>query len=231
MLVTSHKLRGLLVICTVSLLLNACSAVSYKPTPTEQSPAAADIPAPLIANKGGEVSTEPVLTINPYVAMAANVPVAAQTRFTEALGLLKENKLSAAEAGFSSLTRDYPSLSGPWLNLGLISLRSDRRGLAKTQFERAIEINKHNLNARNQLAIMFREDGDFAAAEQHYLQALNVWPDHANSQRNLGILYDLYMGRHADALQHYQRAQSLAPSRQMKGWIADLKRRMAKAEQ
>ncbi len=247
----------LMALCAMAMLLNACSAITYKPAPAEERVAEESVGGEHATDKGiageraagerasekseaqqnsdtlgGDTSSGPLQkTINPYLALAPEVPAAAQSRFDEAVGFLKQGNVSAAESRFLDLTRDYPSLSGPWLNLGLVYLRSDRREQAKTQFERAIAANKLNLNAHNQLAILFREEGEFAAAEQHYLQALKVWPDHVASLRNLGILYDVYMGRQIEALEYYQRAQALAPDRQMRGWIADLKRRSDRGEQ
>ena len=100
---------------------------------------------------------------------------------------------------------------------------------ADQAFTRAIAVNANNLAAYNQLAIMKREAGQFSAAEALYQQALRVWPFHPESHKNLGILYDLYLGKGALALQHYQAYQQLLaePDRQVNGWIIDLERRLA----
>ena len=46
-------------------------------------------------------------------------------------------------------------------------------------------------------------DGRFSEAEQSYTKALAVWQHDADTHRNLGILYELYMGRLLEAQQHY----------------------------
>jgi len=76
-------------------------------------------------------------------------------------------------------------------------------------------------------AIALREQGDFPGAEAAYLAALGADPDHADTHRNLGILYDLYLGVPGRALHHYGRYQALtqATDRRVAGWIADLERR------
>ena len=45
---------------------------------------------------------------------------------------------------------------------------------------------------------------------------------------NLAILYDLYMGKLPQALEHYQRYLELTSDEKspVKGWVADLQRRM-----
>ena len=99
---------------------------------------------------------------------------------------------------------------------------------AQQAFAQAIAANGKNLDAYNQLAVVKREQGDFAGAEGLYLQALEVWPQHAASHRNIGILYDLYLGQFDKALLHFESYQQLQqePDRQIAGWIIDLKRRL-----
>src|SRR5690606_873070 len=99
---------------------------------------------------------------------------------------------------------------------------------AAQAFTQAIAANANNLDAYNQLGILKREAGDFTGAEEQYQQALAIWPFHPASHRNLGILYDLYMGRGEEALRHYQAYQQLLPEpdKVVNGWIVDLERRI-----
>jgi len=81
----------------------------------------------------------------------------------------------------------------------------------------------------NRQAIALRHAGEFPAAEQAYLAALTADADHPATHRNLGILYDLYLGVPGRALHHYVRFQTLTggSERNVGGWIADLERRHA----
>ena len=81
----------------------------------------------------------------------------------------------------------------------------------------------------NRQAIDLRHEGEFPAAEQAYLAALASDADHPATHRNLGILYDLYLGVPGRALHHYVRFQTLTggSERSVGGWIADLERRHA----
>ncbi len=76
-------------------------------------------------------------------------------------------------------------------------------------------------------AIALREMGDFGAALESYQQALDRSPDDALTHRNIGILYDLYLGKPGKALYHYGRYQALISTedRAVAGWIVDLERR------
>ncbi|UCE89659.1 MAG: tetratricopeptide repeat protein, partial [Pseudomonadota bacterium] len=88
-------------------------------------------------------------------------------------------------------------------------------------------LNPDNAAAYNHLGIVHRQRGDFKKAQDAYRQALKIEPDYALAHRNLGILYDLYMGDLSRALKHYERYQALTggDDRQVDKWIVDLKRR------
>lgn len=85
--------------------------------------------------------------------------------------------------------------------------------------------------ALNEVGILYRESGDFAAAEAAYMKAVTVKPDYALAHFNFGILLDLYLGRHEQALTHYERYQELAPGedKQVGRWIADISRRLERS--
>lgn len=83
-----------------------------------------------------------------------------------------------------------------------------------------------NVGEYNEKALALRQQGEFTAARDIYLKALDVEEEHANTHRNIGILYDLYLGEQDKALEHYQRYQDLSPTkdRAVAGWMADLER-------
>ncbi len=202
----------------LALAMTACGSLSPRQDPAAELPAEEE--------GGGEPGFERLP--NPYLSQAGDVPADAQSRFSVALALMQAEDYQAALGQLQQLAQDYPELSGPLVNLGLVHRQLERPEDAVAALRRAIEVNKSNIDAYNQLAILQRELGDFAQAESLYLQALSVWPHSPDSHRNLGILYDLYMGRFDEALRHYEMAARLAeePDRELQGWIADLQRRM-----
>ena len=80
---------------------------------------------------------------------------------------------------------------------------------ARLWFQRSIANNPGNTSAYNEYGIFLREQGQFAEAEATYLLALAQWEASADTHRNIGILYDLYLGEPQKALQHYHRYQVL----------------------
>lgn len=170
-----------------------------------------------------------VLLPNPYVTSAPKVSPGAAADFAQAKNAMAKGDWALAETLLMAMTERHPKLSGPYVNLGLVYWQTQRKEDAHQALNYALELNNKNLDAYNQLAILEREQGHFTKAEALYLQALKVWPHHAESNCNLGVLYDLYFGRFTDALNYYEVCAKVSPepSRQLKGWIVDLKRRIA----
>ena len=84
----------------------------------------------------------------------------------------------------------------------------------------------------NHYAVFLREQWRIDEAEAMYQRALATSPKDAATHWNIGILYELYRGDYAQALEHYQRYQQYAqePDRRVAAWVADLQRRIAAGE-
>lgn len=161
---------------------------------------------------------------------APDWPAAAVRDYERALGLMDAGRDADASRQLSELADRYPEYAGPLMNLGLIAARNGDTEAAAGYFNLATTICATCAPAWNQLGILHREQGRFADAEQAYQQALASDPDYALAHYNLGVLYDLYQGRHAVAVEHYERYVSLAggagDTAQVDRWIADLRRRL-----
>lgn len=161
-------------------------------------------------------------------AAIAEIPSAAQAAFDNALAAQRAQQWSEAERQLLQLAEKYPQLSGPHLNLALIYVQTQRPQQAEDSFKRTLQINPNNLDAYDQYAIWLRSQARFQEAESLYGQALARDANRAQTHRDLGILYDLYMGKLPQALEHYQRYLELGGGDKdpVQGWIADLQRRM-----
>ncbi len=156
----------------------------------------------------------------------APVPPAARAAFGQALAALEAGEDDTAEQALLQLTRDFPELSGPHANLGLLYLRQDRPDEAARELERAVTLNPEQAAAWNALGIVHRQRGDFEAAREAYEAALAADPDLAEAHRNLAILLDLYLGRVDEALIHYRRYQALrGDDPQAARWVVEAERR------
>jgi tetratricopeptide (TPR) repeat protein len=157
-------------------------------------------------------------------------PAAAVRDYERALGLMDAGRDADASRQLSELADRYPEYAGPLMNLGLLAARNGDSESAAGYFKLATTICATCAPAWNQLGILHREQGRFADAEQAYQEALASDPDYALAHYNLGVLYDLYQGRHAVAVEHYERYVALAggagDTAQVDRWIADLRRRL-----
>ncbi|MDB5988298.1 MAG: tetratricopeptide repeat protein [Nevskia sp.] len=148
----------------------------------------------------------------------------AQPRFAAVLTLLDQHQPDQAEPALVALAHDYPQLSGPATELGLLYLRSNRRPQALQSFEQALRANSQNTVALNCLGILYRQRGDFARAEQSYLRAIALKPNDAKAHLNLGILYELSLHRPRDALDQYRESQKYVEQENLMvtAWIKEL---------
>lgn len=204
----------------LALVLGACSSgVKKEPSGT----IAAD----------GEHTEAPLEKIpNPYLQSGKTAPPAATQAFAKAQAAMQAQRWRDASEVLQTLTETHPELSGPWVNLGIVHWQTGELAKAEASFNKALTINPLNNEAYNQLGVLLREQGRFQEALSVYQKALEVWPHAPATLRNLGILYDLYMGEFEKALAAYELALRLAEGDdiELQGWIIDLKRRLASEE-
>ena len=152
----------------------------------------------------------------------------AEIDYQEALNAMQEGEQALAERLFNAMTETYPTLSGPYLNLGLLAQRNEQFDTAEVRFRQAILVSPENSIAHNQLGILLRNKGRFKESLEMYQKALELNNDYALAHLNIGILFDLYLGKPAKALNHYRTYQKLTgeQDQQVAFWIADLELRL-----
>lgn len=155
------------------------------------------------------------------------IPEQAAQDFKVAIGLMNQNNHKQALIALEKLTKEYPQLSGPYANIGVIYTQQKDWQKAEVALKQAVEKNTNNIKARNQLAFVYRKQGKFKDAESQYLEAIKAVPNDPISYLNLGILYDIYMGRLESASGYYQQYQALQkePDNKVAGWLVDINRR------
>ena len=196
----------------VALLLSACSTPARKPTQ---------------ARVAKSTSSVPIAVPAPKLAPSANGKPPADERFRNALGLMDDHRPQEAQAALQSLLKDYPDLSGPLTDAGILYAHAKQKDRALAHFERAIKANPANVVALNWCGALYREAGDHKRAEQAWQQALKVQPDYPAAALNLAILYDVSMRRPQDALAYYKRYQELIGKEDLivTAWVRDLEGR------
>ena len=219
------------------------SKTAAKPATKTTTAAKPVAPAPAPAFRTGPGAPQPVTPAQTAKAPAASkTPAAApapppppvvtpKERYAKALAALKANQLQDAETALLvSTTRDYPKDTGPHTNLGIVYARTNRRAQAKASFDRAVAIDDDNAIAWNWLGVIAREGGDYPGAERYYRRALEADSRYAAAHLNLGILYDQYLKRPAEALAAYRRYVNLIGKEDLRTavWIAELEASLPK---
>ncbi|MCC7201343.1 MAG: tetratricopeptide repeat protein [Nitrospirae bacterium] len=102
-----------------------------------------------------------------------------------------------------------------------------KRGEAGTPFTGDLSANiPDDPDIYNNRGMTFRENGEFRKAEEDYKRSIALKPEFSNAVLNLGILYELYLGRLSDALINYKEYVKLGGERKdVLSWIGMLEKR------
>jgi tetratricopeptide (TPR) repeat protein len=125
---------------------------------------------------------------------------------------MQEEQWQAAVDKLEAITTEQPALSGPWLNLGIACTKRGNSKAAEVAFKQAIDVNAANIEAYNQLGILYRRTGRYEEARHIYETALEIDPDNISLHWNLAILHDTDLPDPPKALLHYQRYQQITGS-------------------
>src|ERR1700722_9957611 len=190
--------------------------------------AAVPVPAPGSASAAAAGGGKAAVSVAAApVAAAPVVPERAAQQYAQALQLMKSGRNTDAELEFKELVVEYPQLSGPQLNLGLLYLRDSRLPEAEATFKAALEHEPANAVAGNELGIVERKLGKFAEAEAAYQRTIAAEPNYAPAHLNLGVLYDLYLAQPQKALDQFERYIEIAgENKQVAGWVVELRKRV-----
>ena len=164
-------------------------------------------------------------------AAEVKIPPGARQQYDDAIAAMRSGNIAQAKNILSNLTKAYPDLAGPYVNLGIIHFRADEIDQAEEEFKQALKVNPESAVSLNHLGIIYRGKGKFEEARTNYEKALKIDPNYAYAHLNYGILLDLYLGELDDALEHYQTYQKLSPEedKEVEKWIVDLERRIKRA--
>lgn len=194
----------ILLVCLAALLLASCGTLRTAQSPARSLDSAAEAAPTASREFRGE--------------------------YEEALGMMRERRYDQAGVRLVGMTRSYPRLAGPYINLGIVYLHLGRDKEAETALIAATDINPGSAVAHNLLGVIYREEGRFDEARRAYQRALEIDPAYADAHLNLGVLFDLYLQQPSEALAHYERYRILKPAdaARVDPWIADLVRTHAR---
>lgn len=188
------------------IALAACAGAPVKPPPARPPAAAATGAAP-----------KPAEVVSP----------AAKAQFAQALAQAKAGRSTAAESALQSLVKQYPTLTTPWIDLGLLYRKDGRLNAAAAALKRAVSRDPASALAWTELGVTQRLRGKFNDARDAYGHAIAADPKYAPAYLDRGVLLDLFLDQPAAALADYRRYQALAgPKRSVTMWVAELQHRL-----
>ncbi len=152
---------------------------------------------------------------------------AALDEYQTALAAMKAGQSDEAIKYLLQMTEGYPTLAGPYANLGLLYQRQGRPKEATVAFDKALTLQPTSAKIYNSAAVFYRSQGRFHDAESAYLQAIEKSSSYADPILNLAILYDLYLKQPGKAIKYYKHYLALNDknNEQVALWLADLEQR------
>ncbi|MEM8548847.1 MAG: tetratricopeptide repeat protein [Pseudomonadota bacterium] len=179
---------------------------------------------------GGGKSTERRADANAEV-----VPIAEETQreYNDALTLISVEDHAGAALILERFVAAHPEYPAAATMLAVCLRRLERTDDALALLQTTLAAHATHAPGWNELGILYRESGQFTESEAAYLKAVTADPDYPLAHFNFGILLDMYLARPEQALEHYERYQSLTPDedKQVKRWIADISRRIQRDTQ
>jgi len=148
-------------------------------------------------------------------------------KYKKALAHLQSGELLRAEKLLKEISVKYPSMAGPYINLGIIAMKEGRWQEAENLLSSAKKISSDNPEVLNYLGVIYRQQGKFNEAKDAYQLAIAQDKRFSSAYLNLGILFDLYLSDYVMAKKYYQQYQELIPDdRNVKSWLIDLDQRI-----
>jgi tetratricopeptide (TPR) repeat protein len=166
-------------------------------------------------------------TITQRVRVNADV----RADYAAAVRMLEEERYEPGIALLVKVTEEAPDVTAAHIDLGIAYARIGDLDHAETSLKMALQLNPRHPAAHNEIGLVQRRKGQFAASRASYEAALAEFADFHFAHRNLAILCDLYLGDSACALAHYESYVRLVPDdAETVKWIADLRNRAGQQE-
>jgi tetratricopeptide (TPR) repeat protein len=153
-------------------------------------------------------------------------------QYQQAESLMANGEYAEAIPLLREIVAVNPDMANASVNLAIAYRKNDQPEKAFETIMAVVEKHPDHAVALNQLGIIQRQRGNFAAALAAYDRATTLDIDYALAHRNLGILYDIYLQIPDRALAHYEKYLVLSDGddKEVSNWIIDLERRIAAAQ-
>lgn len=159
-----------------------------------------------------------IATANPSQASSAVALTAAQqSQLQTGINQLAQKDYGAAAATLSTV----PDANALYM-AAVANYRLGQTDASTALLSSALERQPQHAASLNLRALISREQGHFRQAETDWLAAIAADPSFAAAERNLGILYEIYLAKPEQARAHYQRYLEISKDEQAKVWLSAL---------
>jgi Flp pilus assembly protein TadD len=132
--------------------------------------------------------------------------------FAEANQLFSEGKLKEAEKKYQWLIQNVSDNPRPYNNLGNLYARLGEKEKARTQYEKALQLNPGYLIARLNLAVLSLKHGETDEALKWLREGIKEYPDNSALHNGLGICA-MRKWDNKEAVRHFQKAIDIEESK------------------
>lgn len=153
--------------------------------------------------------------------------------YEQALSQLSSEKFEKAEKTLSKLAQSHPGNAGLWINLANACYQSNQLDKANTAVKHAQKLNANTPEFYNIAGLVAVANGDYKGAEKHYLSALKLNNNEANTHYNLALLYDVFYQDIRSAITHYEQYLALdhQDDEETTNWLEELKLNLARGNE
>ncbi len=220
----------LIFLFVTALLIAACSGTNTKSQLADNKPQLMTTKQFLPIQEFDKKTSLPVpyeAKENPYASQKGRIKKESVSAFIAAKRAFRAKQWQRTKTILMPLTESDKSLSGPWIMLGDIAVEEKNIEEAIKHYEKAIQVNRKNINAYVKLAKLQREQGKFIIAQNTYAQVLQLWPDFPEAHLNVGVLYDIYLNHPLRAQQHMEAYLYLTgwKDKKVQTWLAEVQSR------
>lgn len=179
----------------------------------------------LIAGCASTPSSQRAETPTSATQVATIFSATEQRDYSRALKQLASGETDKAGKTLSRLGKSHPTHLGLWVNLANAQYQENDFKTALDTLNKAAAINQKAPEIYNLSGLIAVAQGDYKAAENHYLKALSLNKNYANAHYNLALVYDIFYQDIQLAVVHYEKYLSLTTEEDptTTSWVEELK--------
>ena len=148
--------------------------------------------------------------------------------FVDGVDFMEQARYDEAIVLLLQVIERSPELTAPHVDIALAYEQIGETEKAEEQLKTALVLIPGHPVASNVYGLLLRKQGRFAEAREIFEMSLERFPEYLPTRKNLGILYELYLGDVDAALEQYEIYSEAAPEdEQVTTWIASLRLRIA----